>query len=51
VLESARELGREVRRQTLPFTGVPLWIVLLAGVGLTAIGLGVRRWGRPAGTF
>jgi hypothetical protein len=50
VLDRARDLGLEVRRQALPFTGLPLWIVLLAGVGLTGAGLGVRRWGRPTGT-
>jgi hypothetical protein len=29
----------------LPFTGVPLWIVVLAALGLVALGLALRRRG------
>jgi hypothetical protein len=32
-----------VPAQELPFTGIQLWIVLLAGIGLLAAGLGARR--------
>jgi hypothetical protein len=49
VLDRARDLGSEVQQQNLPFTGLPLWIVMLAGAGLAGAGLGIRRWGRPVG--
>jgi hypothetical protein len=45
-LERARDLGRAVRRQELPFTGLPLWIVVLGAAGLTGTGIGIRRWTR-----
>jgi hypothetical protein len=32
-----------VPSQQLPFTGIQLWIVLLAGIGLLAAGLGARK--------
>jgi len=32
-----------VPSQELPFTGIQLWIVLLAGIGLLAAGLGARK--------
>jgi len=28
---------------TLPFTGLPIWVAVLIGLGLMALGLGVRR--------
>ena len=34
------------RTGTLPFTGFPIWAVALAGLGLMALGFGVRRQGR-----
>jgi hypothetical protein len=48
VLAAARTLGATVQRGRLPFTGMPLWIPLLAGVGLAATGLSLRRWRRGA---
>jgi hypothetical protein len=31
---------------TLPFTGLPVWVVALIGAGLVALGFGLRRQAR-----
>ena len=36
------EIGA-VTQAELPFTGIQLWIALLAGIGLLAAGVGVRK--------
>jgi hypothetical protein len=33
--------------RTLPFTGFPIWIVMVLGIGLIALGITVRRRSRP----
>jgi hypothetical protein len=43
VLGITSSLAQTAMRQTLPFTGMPLWIVVLAGSALTAFGLTLRR--------
>jgi hypothetical protein len=36
-------LAHTATKQTLPFTGLPLWIAALVGAGLVAFGLSMRR--------
>lgn len=36
---------RTVANQNLPFTGLPLWIFVVAGLPLLALGFGLRRLG------
>jgi hypothetical protein len=48
VLGAARNLGAAVRRQSLPFTGLALWIPVLAGAGVAGAGFGLRRRTRSA---
>jgi len=35
-----------VKGKTLPFTGMDLGVLVVAGVGLLGLGLGLRRFGR-----
>jgi len=39
VLAATQSLGRG----TLPFTGIPLWLVAMGAMALIVVGLGLRR--------
>ncbi|HWG56821.1 MAG TPA: hypothetical protein VNT58_09905 [Gaiellaceae bacterium] len=43
VLGATSRLGRSVAAAELPFTGMPVWVVALVGLGLLAAGLTLRR--------
>jgi hypothetical protein len=44
---ASAELGKSVVTSKLPFTGVSLWIAVLAGIALLGSGLALRRAFRP----
>ena len=47
VLTTRARLAATAVRGTLPFTGLPLWAIALAGLGLVAGGLAVQRRAEP----
>ena len=48
VLASGRDLAAQTAQGNLPFTGLPVWVVLFAGAALVALGMALRWRARPA---